>query len=148
VFDYNSPQCAADIRNATDNQLKFVFDTVATEDTAKICIDAVGTGGGGKYTSLTPIPKLQRDDIANLNTMAFTAVGEAFQIGDLSVPAVPEDYAFAVKFVRLAQELLAQGRVKVHPFEVREGGLEGVLGGLEEMRAGKVSGKKLVYKLN
>ncbi|KAM5354139.1 hypothetical protein ACJ41O_000789 [Fusarium nematophilum] len=149
VFDYNSPQCAADIQRATENQLQFAFDTVATEDTAKICVDALGTGvAGAKYTSLSPIPKLQRDDVANLNTMAFTAVGEAFQIGDLSVPVVPEDYAFAIKFTRLAQELLAQGRIKAHPFEVREGGLEGVLSGLQEMREGKVSGKKLVYKLN
>ncbi|KAH7010627.1 chaperonin 10-like protein [Microdochium trichocladiopsis] len=147
VFDYNSPQCAADIQKATDNQLQFAFDTVATEDTAKICVDAFGTGGG-KYTSLSPIPKLQRDDVVNLNTMAFTAVGEAFHIGDLSVPAVPEEYAFAVKFVRLAQELLTQGRIKAHPFEVRDGGLEGALSGLQEMREGKISGKKLVYKLN
>lgn len=147
MFDYNSPDCASDIRKATKNVLRYAFDTVATENTAKLCSEAMGTQGG-RYTSLSPMPSLPRHDVSNLSTMAFTAVGEAFQIGDANIPAKPEDSAFAIKFTRLAQELLSQGRFRAHPFNVREGGLSGVLDGLQEMRDGKVSGMKLVYRLN
>lgn len=45
-----------------------------------------------------------------------------------------------------ARELLAEGKVKVHPPRVSEG-LEAVIGGLDEMRQGKVSATKLVYKI-
>lgn len=101
VFDHNSPDCASDIRKATDNLLRFAFDTVATDDTAKLCSEAIGTQGG-RYTSLNPMPSLPRHDVSNLNTMVFTAIRESFQIGDANVPAKPEDFAFAVKFTRLA----------------------------------------------
>jgi NADPH:quinone reductase-like Zn-dependent oxidoreductase len=147
IFDYSSPDCAANIRKVTGNQLRHVFDTVSTEETAKLCCEAIGAQGG-KYTSLTPIEKLPRNDVSNGNTMAFTAIGEAFKIGDFHIPAKPEDFAFAVKFTRLAQDLLFKHRFRAHPTSLREGGLDGVLDGLQEMREGRVSGAKLVYSLN
>lgn len=58
-----------------------------------------------------------------------------------------EDQEFAARFWKMAGELLAQGKLKVHPPDVRPGGLEGVLEGLDELRQGKVSGKKLVYRV-
>lgn len=35
--------------------------------------------------------------------------------------------------------------MRSHPVEVREGGLEKVLEGMQDLKDGKVSGKKLVY---
>jgi len=55
--------------------------------------------------------------------------------------------SFAVKFCGLAEKLLKEGKIKAHPVDVRPGGLKGVLEGLDEMRKGKVSGKKLVYRV-
>lgn len=126
VFDCNSPDCAANIRRGTGHQLRHVFDTVSTGDTAKLCCEAIGAEGG-KYTSLAPIEKLPRDNVSNGNTMAFTAVGESFNLGDNHIPAKPEDFAFAVKFTRLAQDLLFEHRFRAHPTSVRRGGLDGVL---------------------
>ena len=51
-------------------------------------------------------------------------------------------------FWGLACKLLAEKKIKVHPVDVRPGGLKGVLEGMEEMRQGKVSGKKLVYRVS
>lgn len=146
VFDYKSPTCAADIRSATNNRLAHAFDTIASNDSAQICCSAIGPQGG-RYTSLEPIEKLPRDDVTKLNTMAFTAVGEAFEIAGFQVPAKEEDYTFAVMFTRLAQDLLAQQKFKPHPVSVQEGGLDSVLDGLQRMREGRVSGVKLVYPI-
>ncbi|OAQ62670.1 zinc-binding oxidoreductase protein [Pochonia chlamydosporia 170] len=146
VFDYKSPTCAADIRSATNNRLAHAFDTIASNDSAQICCSAIGPQGG-RYTSLEPIEKLPRDDVTKLNTMAFTAVGEAFEIAGFQVPAKEEDYTFAVIFTRLAQDLLAQQKFKPHPVSVQEGGLDSVLDGLQRMREGRVSGVKLVYPI-
>lgn len=55
------------------------------------------------------------------------------------------DRDFSSRFFDVAQELLAQGKVRPHQVSVGEGGLRGVLEGLELLRAGKVSGRKLVY---
>ena len=54
---------------------------------------------------------------------------------------------FASMFWGIAEKLLNEGKVKPHPVDLRPGGLKGVLEGLDEMRKGKVSGKKLVYKV-
>lgn len=146
MFDYKSPTCAADIRKASNNKLAHAFDTIASAASAQICCDAIGDQGG-KYTSLEPLPKLPRSDVVNKNKMAFTAVGESFQIAGHDIPAAPDDYEFAVKFTRLTQELLAQGKFKMHPVSLQQGGLDGVLDGLNKLRGGSVSGVKLVYSI-
>ncbi|KAL7928993.1 GroES-like protein [Trichoderma chlorosporum] len=144
VFDYNLPMCAPSIRKITKNRLFHVFDTISTPQTAEICCNAIG-GQGGKYVGLSGLEELPRDDVTNLHIMAFTAFGEAFDFGGEKVPANPQEYDFAVKFMELAKGLLWQGRIKPHPQSVRTGGLNGVLNGLQEMREGKISGVKLVY---
>lgn len=50
----------------------------------------------------------------------------------------------AEKMVPLTEGLLKEGKLKTFPIS-RKGGLDGVLEGLEELKAGKVSGGKLVY---
>ena len=50
-------------------------------------------------------------------------------------------------FVGIVEGLLKEGKIKAHPAKVRKGGLKGVLDGLQEMREGKVSGEKLVYRV-
>lgn len=146
MLNYRSPTCAKDIRDVTRNSLAYALDTVASPDSAQLCCDSIGPKGG-VYTSLLPIEKLPRSDVVNRSTMAFTAVGEAFEIGGQQVPAIPDDHAFAVQFTRLAQDLLSKNALKVHPVSIQQGGLDGVLEGLQELREGKVSGVKLVYSM-
>lgn len=66
------------------------------------------------------------------------------------VPAMPERYRIASEFWQIAGKLFADGKLVAHKSEVDLGGsgLEGVLSGLQTMRDGKVSGFKLVYRLN
>jgi D-arabinose 1-dehydrogenase-like Zn-dependent alcohol dehydrogenase len=61
-------------------------------------------------------------------------------------PAKPEDFEFCRDFVPIVERLVAEGKVKPHRLEVR-GGLGDINAGLKELKAGKVSGKKLVYRI-
>ena len=146
VFDYHSPTCAEDIKEATSSRLAYVLDCISTEPSASICTNSYGPKGG-KYSSLLPVEKLAREDITNNFTVAYTALGERFFFGPIEYPPNQTDFDFAVKFVTIARDLLAQGKFRVHEPDVREGGLEGILHGLQEIREKKVHGKKLVYRV-
>ena len=145
VFDYNDANSPAEIRKVTNNNLKLVFDTVATESSAKFCGDALSEDGGD-YSSLLAV-KVPRKDVKSRYTLAYTVIGEAFDFGATPIPAKPEDKAFAEKFLPVAERLLAEGKVRPHPQTVGAGGLRGVLDGMQQMREGKVSGEKLVYRV-
>ena len=60
-------------------------------------------------------------------------------------PAVPGDWEFSVKFWKVSEGLFNSGKIKAHPVELRDGGLDGIAQGLKDVKDGKVSGKKLVY---
>ncbi|MCJ1467958.1 hypothetical protein MMC07_006584 [Pseudocyphellaria aurata] len=147
VFDHSSESCASEIRKASQDSIQHVFDCISTDASAKICADSVGPQGG-KYSALLRVQNFPREDITTAMTFAATALGEPFQLGFGAFPAVKADYDFAVKFVRLATELLAEGKLKAHPADVRHGGLDGILDGLRDLQEKKVSGSKLVYQIN
>jgi hypothetical protein len=48
----------------------------------------------------------------------------------------------------LTDNLVAEGKLKAHPRRIESGGLEGILSGIEELRAKKVRGEKLVYRIS
>jgi NADPH:quinone reductase-like Zn-dependent oxidoreductase len=146
VFDYNSPDAVSLIKDITEHALRYALDTVASAETARFCCEVLGKEGG-RYSSLLPIPKLPRDDTVNISSMAYTAIGEAFEIAGQEVPARPDDFVFAANFIKLVEELWSSKKLRVHPFEGRSGGLSGIFEGLQEMREGKISGLKLVYSV-
>ncbi|EPS29679.1 Protein TOXD [Penicillium oxalicum] len=146
VYDYKDPEAAANIRKETDNKLKLVFDCISLAPSAKFCEQAISTEGG-EYSALLPV-KVERDNVNSRSTLGYTAMGEAFKFGNMDIPAKPEDLAHAAKFVPIAEDLLAQGKVKVHPPKVGKDGLKGVIEGLKLLKEDKVSGEKLVYNVS
>ena len=145
VFDYNDPDVGQKIREHTNDNLHYAWDTISLPASAKICAEALSSAPGGKYASLSSVD-FPRKDCSSGFTLAYTALGEAFTFGDIKIPAKPEDYEFAKMFWELSRELLAEGKIKAHPRRVRQG-LEGVLEGLQELKDNRVSGEKLVYTL-
>ena len=115
------------------------------EDSSRFCDNALSTEGGD-YSSLLPV-KLERENVKDRFTLAYTVIGEGFDFGPNPFPAKPEDKAFAEGFLPIAEKILADGKFKVHPPKVLPGGLKGVLEGLQAMKEGKVSGEKLVYNV-
>ncbi|PKY03429.1 GroES-like protein [Aspergillus campestris IBT 28561] len=146
VYDYHDPTSAAAIRAATGDRLQLVFDTIAIEDSAKYCDTAISTQGG-EYSALLPV-SVERENVNSRWTVGYTIMGEDFMFGPDFWAARPEDKAFAEEFWTIAEPLLAAGIIKPHPIEVKPGGLQGVLDGLQLLQADKVSGKKLVYNIS
>ncbi|PQE19063.1 zinc-binding oxidoreductase protein [Rutstroemia sp. NJR-2017a BBW] len=96
VFDYSDPNAAAEIRKYTNNNLKLVLDTISLESSAAFCDQAISTEGGD-YSTLVPV-RIERENVNDRLTIAYTAVGEAFTFGELAVDAKPEDKEFAEMF--------------------------------------------------
>jgi NADPH:quinone reductase-like Zn-dependent oxidoreductase len=166
AFNYNDPDCAKKIREYTGDKLTKVFDCISEGDSPKISSEAISSKGG--VVSYLLNPKHDRTDVENKvsipfvdqpelhpltflaqATLGYTITGEAFKFfGGMDVPAKPQDFEFGKTFWELATKLLASQQLTVHPTKVGSGGLEGVLKGLDELREGKVSGVKLVYKID
>lgn len=153
VLDYNTPGVVEDIKRAANYNLKHALDCVSVESSAKICVGAMSESGG-QLAELQPIPdeliKGINQKVSGRLTVAYTVLGEGFSNGPYQVAAQPEDFEFGKKFWELSRSLLEQGKLKVHPPNVNPTGsdLEGVLKGIQCMRAGKVSGKKWVYTIS
>ena len=147
VYNYRDSDCAQQINKDTNDSLKYVWDTISLESSAKICAGAISlNGSGARYGSILPV-KLPRDDVAVTSTFMYTIFGDAFSKGSNEYPPSKEDFDFAKTIFEIAEKMLADGKLKTHPEEVRSGGLEGVLKGLQDLKADKVSGVKLVYRV-
>jgi NADPH:quinone reductase-like Zn-dependent oxidoreductase len=150
VYDYREQDVGELIRRETHNGLKLAWDCIGGPDTLAICAAALSSDDTGcRYsttnTSLNELPG--RPGVTATHVFMYTIFGSAFDKNGVHFPASNEDFEFAHKFFNLTQELLQEDKLRPHPESVQPGGLEGVLQGLKDMKDGKVSGQKLVYRL-
>ncbi|KAJ3158189.1 hypothetical protein HDU86_003147 [Geranomyces michiganensis] len=148
VFNYADADVAAQIRTHTHDKLAHVFDCISLQSSADICAQAIGPAGG-HYSALLDV-KVNRPDVSSRMTLAYTAIGDGAIIKKFGGEwvAKPEDFDFQVKFWGLTEQLFREKKLQAHPVDVRPGGLEGAIDGMDQMRKGKVSGKKLVYHVS
>ncbi|OAA55576.1 zinc-binding oxidoreductase [Niveomyces insectorum RCEF 264] len=146
---------AREHRNPGHVPLTKAWDCVASPETTELCARTLAATTGAAslhYRSLLPVADdvVRRVDarIDNGYSYYYKAFGEAFT---KAVPfaASPADHAFACDFWRLAAELITAARIVPAPAFVDQGGagLEGVLAGLQTLKAGDVHGGKLVYTM-
>ena len=140
VFDYNDSEAGKKIREASNDKLKLVFDCIAEGSSIGIAADAISSTGGHSSVIL-PVKDFPRKDVKITFTFAYTALGEKYNDNR---PANQVDYDFGCKFWKLSEDLFNSGKVVAHPTETQKG-LENVPEGLQRLKDGKVSGKKLVY---
>lgn len=146
VFDYNEPSVGQKIRDYTQNKLKLAWDTVSEGESANIVAQAMSTESGGRYGSILP-NKFPREDVNYESTLMYTIFGEAFKFGPKDFPPIPEDFEYTKMFLGIVEGLLADGKLKAHTAQLGKDGFEGVLKGLDDLKNGKVSGQKLVYRV-
>jgi NADPH:quinone reductase-like Zn-dependent oxidoreductase len=152
AFDYNSPTCGADIRALTSNSLHYVWDCIGEDASYDISAEALASsaGPGQKLVHaaiLFPPENPPRSDVEYGWTIGYSGEGYAFELASWKFEAKPEDYEFAKKWIPFAGRLYAEGKVKPSKVELREGGLDGILDGLKDLKEGKVSAAKLVYRV-
>ncbi|KAK4494311.1 hypothetical protein PRZ48_014609 [Zasmidium cellare] len=147
VFDYrDGVECGRRVREATGDGLGYAFDCVSEGDSMAICAAALTSKPNvARYGALLPV-EFPRSDVKTSFTIGYTVIGEEFTFFGNKVPAKPEDFEFGKKWWALSEKLLAEGKIKGEP-TIREGGLNGVVKGFEDMKAGRVSRQKLVYRI-
>jgi aspyridone synthetase trans-acting enoyl reductase len=150
TFDYRSSSCGTEIRSWTDNSLRFVLDCVTTPASMKMCYESIGSSGG-QYIALDPFPtaiQYTRRDVKADWLMVYTLFGDPVKLaGVYGRPASSRDREFAARFFSLAQELLDGQLLQHHPIQHRVGKLADLTSGIEDLRMGRIKGKKLVYTL-
>ncbi|KAF2132471.1 putative zinc-binding dehydrogenase family oxidoreductase [Dothidotthia symphoricarpi CBS 119687] len=147
AFDYNNPNCVADIKKATKNSLKYVLDTIATAQASELCYLSMGRLGG-TYISLELSPlDSPRSTIKSNWVLGMSLLGKDIKMGStFQQQANPEHRKFGVKYYEQVQRMIDNGRLRAHPPKVMKGSLQGILDeGLELLRLQKVSGEKLIY---
>ena len=150
TFDYNSSTCGVEIRNYTKNNLRHVLDCVTQDRSMKMCYEAIGSDGG-KYVALEPFSihtQYTRRDVQAEWQNTWSLFGSPVRLsGAYGRPGRTEDRKFASVLFAVAERLVWDGLIKPHPIEVRTGGLEAVLTGIEDLKSGHVKGRKLVYTI-
>ncbi|KAF2277950.1 oxidoreductase [Westerdykella ornata] len=155
VFDAYDPDVGKKIREFTNNKLYYVWDCVGENGSIEQSGDALATeappGQEVRYGNILNPEAKQRDGVICTWSVGYSALGEEWAIGwkggRETVPGKPEHYEWSSKWVDFVEQLLKDGKFKPHRQDVRGGGLNGVLDGLKEMKEGKVSGHKLVYRI-
>lgn len=157
VFDYRSPNCGADIRKYTQNKLRHAWDCIGGGE--KLCAEALSDSEPGMYGTIVAPSSMEtcKELLVATNplvsgpywTLAYRGLGEPFELAGEYFPPDDEELEFAGMFYELTRDLLEKGIVKpVDPVVNKAGsGLEGVMKGMDEMRAGRVSATKLVYTI-
>ncbi|KAF4630755.1 hypothetical protein G7Y89_g7387 [Cudoniella acicularis] len=146
VFDYRSKTAAQDISKAFPN-ITQAFDCISKGASTEFCAQVLEKNGG-KIVTLLDQGKSKTKGVEYKFIVIFTALGEAFgwlpPIGP-SFPASPSDRDALVRFYA---DLPSYGDVvKPPPLRVLGSGFDKILTGLQDLRGGKVSGQKLVVKL-
>lgn len=155
-FSYHDPvKDASTIREYTQNKLYYVVDTQGLTETARFCFDAMSSSPppGQKlyYEGLELVDGVvNSDSIQVADPSCFHLIGETFQWPDEDTPSVPtpDKYEFAKQLWDFTERALAEGIITGLPIDERKGGLAAIReGGLADLRAGRVRGKKVVYPI-
>ena len=148
-FDYKSPTCGADIRDATGDSLEYALDCITDTSSMQICYEALGKVGG-RYVALDafPVRGHTRKSVKPDWVCTPTQFGHAIRwTPPYDLEPRPRDLENAEIWYGVAQRLVDNGHVRPPALEERRGGLAAVAEGIEEVRRGLVQGRRLVYPI-
>ena len=135
----------------TKNSLKFALDCIGTSQSTTLCYAAIGRAGG-RYVSLEKYSEsvAGRQIVTASWVMMTDMFGQRTDLKKYSRDANPAARDFAVQFFPWIQNKVNEGKLTLHPITVldnHEHWAIAVLDGIELLKAGKVSGKKMVVKI-
>ena len=145
VFDYRKTGSVTEIKDLVQGELKSCVDCISTQESAEYC--AAFLAPGAIYSSIG-LGRSPRADVTTLQTLGWSFLGEEFEMMGQKFAANQEDFEFSMAFAKLSEGLLAQGKIRAHPLDLRSGGLDAIPEGIEDLKAGKISAKKIVVTVS
>ncbi|KAI0636542.1 GroES-like protein [Trametes polyzona] len=149
VFDYRDADVVQKIKDVSGDTIRSAFDTISVRSSQAISADVIAPGGGKVAHIVSIIPDATtRTDVERLFTLLYWALGRPFTLaGHGYHPDRPEDKAHIEQFLKKVPWMVKEHHLKPTPVKLWEGGLSGILDGLECIRAGKVSAQKIVVRI-
>lgn len=147
VFDYADEKTAEAIRRVAGGQLEYAMDCI-TDKLSVACCYAAMARTGGRCATLEMCPedmRPRRRAVKQEFILALDVFGEAVQLSrGYERDADPALHEFAVQWYEVIQRLISGGKLRAHPLQVLDGGFEDILRGIQLLKSGSVSGKKIV----
>jgi len=122
------------------SKVPYVLDTISENGSLEATLRFIELNGG-LVSTLLPPALFARDGGNFTYPPGVKAVNSVLPM----VNSIHKDFGYI--WSRYMRRILADGRLKAHPYEVIPGGLNGVLTGLQKLKAGKASGVKYVYRI-
>ena len=155
VLDYRSGneqlvQKLKTVAASLGGRVEYAFDCVSEHNSYQNICQVLARDGGGKITLI--LPNRSYDEIPEGIEQSITFVGGAHRDTD-SEPWEKKtgtsvgNQEFAYVMFRFMGRGLQEGWFRGHPYEVVPGGLGGVEEGLRRLKEGKVSARKLVFRI-
>jgi NADPH:quinone reductase-like Zn-dependent oxidoreductase len=152
AFDYHSPTVMESIRAYTKNSLRYVMDIIASAKSLRQCYASIGRAGG-RYVGFELVP----DELAEIRkavqaswVLGIRMFGTEIALdGGYGSPADPELRVWGCELFKRLEKLIWEGKIRPHPVELDDkSGFDGIVRGVEKLKRGEVSGKKLVFMLD
>lgn len=127
------------------------MDCITDKFSVACCYAAMARTGGRCVTleMCSEDMKPKRRSIKQEFILALEIFGKAVQLSKgYERDASPALHEFAVRWYEIFQRLFNDGKLRAHPLQVLDNGFEGILQGIELLKSGSVSGKKIVCILN
>jgi len=131
-----TPRYQKKIKEASNGTIKICLDGISEHGSTRLAADAM-SDEGGKIITLLPVKEQLRSGISVQNTLVYSVLDSKNVVDRVDI----------AEWHQAVPELLSSGKLRIHNIDHKNGGLEAIPEGLNELRQGKVSGKKIVYTL-
>ncbi|KAG2036876.1 GroES-like protein [Suillus americanus] len=131
-FDRNlsGKQLKAAISKITSSPIGIVYDAISLPETQSVAWELLANNG----TLVLTLPASVKEDEGKGRKVISTFAG----------PHAPQNEELCSSSWAMVEKWLSEGTIQPNKYEVLPNGLEGIIGGLERMKLGQVSGTKLV----
>ena len=145
LIDRSKGDTIVDYRKGSEAIVQGIKDALKGE---KLWYALDATSEHGSYTNIVKVLEPTGHLTVVLPGKKYEGVPESVNLTTTMVGASHDDQKdYAYIMFRYFARGLAEGFFKPHPYEVIPGGLEGVKQGLENLRDGKASGVKYVFRI-
>ncbi|WVQ77954.1 hypothetical protein IAT38_000034 [Cryptococcus sp. DSM 104549] len=153
VSYHDQAKAIEEAKQITGGGVEYALDTISEGDSFKIAIGMMGDKGKQLNSILPPSEEAQKVNpkVKIDHTLMYTLLGVEFDFTPIGpkrtiLPFSAHDRALGVELNQITPEMITKYGIKPNPVVIR-GGLDDVIQGFEDQKAGKVSGKKYVYKI-